>query len=106
MVCHPELFCAESRAARYTSLLPPKAVLKRFAASGPAAIARPRHLLAHNPHSSLFDVVTGAHALHLMGGMAALFYMLVRASLAMRDTRLELSRQSSLVRVSTLYWHF
>ena len=62
--------------------------------------------LRHNPHSSLFYVVTGAHALHLMGGMVALFYMLIRASSAMRDTRLELSRQSTLVRVSTLYWHF
>ena len=62
--------------------------------------------LRHNPHSSLFYVVTGAHALHLMGGMAALFYLLIRASLAMRDTRLELARQNTLVRVSTLYWHF
>ena len=62
--------------------------------------------LRHNPHSSLFYVVTGAHALHLMGGMAALFYLLIRASVAMRDARLELSRQSTMVRVSTLYWHF
>ena len=62
--------------------------------------------LRHNPHSSLFYVVTGAHALHLIGGMAALFYLLIRSSVAMSDMRLELGRQRTLVRVSTLYWHF
>lgn len=62
--------------------------------------------LRNNPHSSLFYVVTGAHAVHLLGGMAALFYLLIRASVAMRDVRLELGRQRTLVRVSTLYWHF
>ncbi|MDQ6759977.1 MAG: cytochrome c oxidase subunit 3 [Acidobacteriota bacterium] len=62
--------------------------------------------LRYNPHSSLFYVVTGAHALHLLGGMAALFYLLIRASMAMQDVRLELGRQRTLVRVSTLYWHF
>ncbi len=62
--------------------------------------------LRYNPHSSLFYVVTGAHALHLLGGMAALFYLLIRASMAMSDVRLELGRQQTLVRVSTLYWHF
>lgn len=62
--------------------------------------------LRHNPHSSLFYVVTGAHALHLLGGMTALLYLLIRASLAMRDVRQELGRQRTLVRVSTLYWHF
>ena len=62
--------------------------------------------LRNNPHSSLFYVVTGAHALHLLGGMAALFYLLIRASMAMSDVRVELGRQQTLVRVSTLYWHF
>jgi cytochrome c oxidase subunit 3 len=62
--------------------------------------------LRHNPHSSLFYVVTGAHALHLSGGMIALFYLLIRGSVAMQDVRIELSRQQTLMRVSTLYWHF
>jgi cytochrome c oxidase subunit 3 len=55
--------------------------------------------LRHNPHSSLFYVVTGAHALHLLGGMAALFYLVVRASLRLDHGRTFMS-------VTTLYWHF
>lgn len=62
--------------------------------------------LRYNPHSSLFYVVTGAHGLHLLGGMIALFYLLVRASLATENVRLELGRQRTLMSVSTLYWHF
>lgn len=62
--------------------------------------------LRHNPHSSLFYVVTGAHAAHLLGGMAALFYLVIRSSLRMRDVRTELARMQTAVRTSTLYWHF
>lgn len=62
--------------------------------------------LRHNPHGSLFYVVTGAHAVHLMGGMAALFYLLIRASLPMRDVASELNRMAGTVRGGTLYWHF
>jgi cytochrome c oxidase subunit 3 len=54
--------------------------------------------LRHNPHSSLFYVVTGLHGLHLLGGMAALCYLLLRASLR--------PRQRSRIAVSALYWHF
>lgn len=62
--------------------------------------------LRHNPHSSLFYVVTGAHGAHLLGGMAALFYLVIRSSLRMRDVRSELERMQTMVRTSTLYWHF
>jgi cytochrome c oxidase subunit III len=62
--------------------------------------------LRRNPHSSLFYLVTGAHGLHLLGGMIALFYLIVRASLATGDVRAELGRQRTLMSVSTLYWHF
>ena len=62
--------------------------------------------LRHNPHSSLFYVVTGAHGLHLLGGMATLFYLVVRASLGTANVRIELSRQCTVMNVSTLYWHF
>ena len=34
--------------------------------------------LRQNPHSSLFYVLTGAHGLHLLGGMAALCFLLLR----------------------------
>jgi len=55
--------------------------------------------LRRNPHSSLFYVVTGAHGLHLLGGMLALCYLLLRTSLDFR-------RQRSRAAVTALYWHF
>ena len=60
--------------------------------------------LRHNPHSSLLYVVTGAHALHLLGGMAALFYLVVRASLRLDHGRTFMS--VSFMGVTMLYWHF
>ncbi|HEY6391338.1 MAG TPA: cytochrome c oxidase subunit 3 [Bryobacteraceae bacterium] len=52
--------------------------------------------LRRNPHSSLFYVVTGAHGLHLLGGMAALCYLLLRTPV----------RPRSRIAVAALYWHF
>ena len=49
-----------------------------------------------NPHSSLFYVVTGAHGLHLLGGMAALCFLLLRSS----------TRPRTRIAVAALYWHF
>jgi len=61
--------------------------------------------LKHNPHSSLFYVVTGAHGLHLLGGIAALCYLLTRAALRPELIGLD-RRQRSRTAVSALYWHF
>ena len=41
--------------------------------------------LRNNPHSSLFYVLTGVHGLHLLGGMAALSYLLIKAISAARS---------------------
>jgi len=62
--------------------------------------------LRHNPHSSLFYVVTGAHGLHLLGGIAALCYLLIRAYLRPELIRVDHRRQRSRTAVSALYWHF
>jgi cytochrome c oxidase subunit 3 len=62
--------------------------------------------LSHNPHSSLFYVITGAHAIHLLGGMAALCYLLVRASLRPESVLLDFRRQRTRAAASALYWHF
>lgn len=62
--------------------------------------------LRHNPHSSLFYVITGAHGVHLLGGLIALGYLLLRAALHNDDTP---SGRASLRRVNAvtrLYWHF
>lgn len=61
--------------------------------------------LKHNPHSSLFYVVTGVHGLHLLGGIAALCYLLTRAALQPELIRVD-RRQRSRTAVSALYWHF
>ena len=62
--------------------------------------------LRNNPHSSLFYVVTSAHGIHLLGGMAALCYLLLRASLRPESVLFDFRRQRTRAAVSALYWHF
>jgi cytochrome c oxidase subunit 3 len=69
-----------------------------------------------NPHSSFFYVLTGAHGLHLFGGVIALYYITLRA---WRESKLEghevtlayangrIVRLTSLaVDLTAVYWHF
>jgi cytochrome c oxidase subunit III len=57
--------------------------------------------LATNPSSSFFYLLTGAHGLHLLGGIVALSYLVFRAR------RLAASpKGSTAVDVTALYWHF
>jgi len=62
--------------------------------------------LRGNPHSSLFYVLTGAHGLHLAGGMIALCYLLVKARTRPEVVLLDFRRQRARAAVSALYWHF
>ncbi|HYL76861.1 MAG TPA: heme-copper oxidase subunit III [Bryobacteraceae bacterium] len=62
--------------------------------------------LQHNPHSSLFYVVTGIHGIHLLGGIGALCYLLLRASIRPESVLLDYTRQNSRATVTALYWHF
>ncbi len=57
--------------------------------------------LATNPHSSFYYLLTGAHGLHLLGGLTALGAVLVRA----RAGRYTPEEHTGL-NVCTLYWHF
>ena len=57
--------------------------------------------VATNPSSSFFYLLTGAHGLHLLGGVAALGYVLLRARLEPAWA----GRQAA-VEASSLYWHF
>ena len=54
--------------------------------------------LATNPSSSFFYVLTAAHALHVVGGLSGMFYVI-------RQLHKSVLRRSSLVAVSR-YWHF
>ena len=54
--------------------------------------------LATNPSSSFFYVLTGAHALHLLGGIGGLVSILVRDPLRLA--------WATSVEVAATYWHF
>ena len=64
--------------------------------------------IASNPHSSFFYLLTGVHGLHLLGGILALDYLLIRTwrprSSGEREA-LVLKRQTA-ADVVALYWHF
>lgn len=51
--------------------------------------------LAQNPHSSFFYLFTGLHAAHLVGGLVALFVVVLGKS-----------KRRELVDVTCYYWHF
>jgi cytochrome c oxidase subunit 3 len=61
--------------------------------------------LASNPHGSFFYVLTGLHALHVLGGIAALCYLVVAARRKVRTAAVEV-RQRTYTDVVALYWHF
>jgi len=56
--------------------------------------------LATNPASSFFYIFTGAHALHLIGGVAALIYV------ARRNFSVALVTRSVAAEIASYYWHF
>jgi cytochrome c oxidase subunit III len=56
--------------------------------------------LASNPASSFFYIFTGAHALHLLGGVGALLYVALR-----NFDRAKVSRGIA-AEVTSYYWHF
>jgi cytochrome c oxidase subunit 3 len=56
--------------------------------------------MSTNPASSFFYLLTGAHGLHLLGGVLALLYVTVRGVNYARVTRL------TAADVTGIYWHF
>jgi cytochrome c oxidase subunit 3 len=57
--------------------------------------------LATSPSSSFFYLLTGVHAIHLLGGIVALLAALAAAAL-----RKSVATRGVLVDVSAWYWHF
>ncbi len=57
--------------------------------------------LATNPSSSFFYLLTGAHAVHLLGGVTALFYLVWRAPQLASGLKKPVA-----VDVTAIYWHF
>lgn len=61
--------------------------------------------LATNPHSSFFYLLTAAHGLHLLGGILALSYLVIRTR-KRRDTVEGEARRAGAADAVTIYWHF
>jgi cytochrome c oxidase subunit 3 len=57
--------------------------------------------LGSTPHSSFYYLLTGAHGIHLMGGLLALSYVMLRAW--QPDRKVEATRTA--LDVTALYWH-
>jgi cytochrome c oxidase subunit 3 len=66
--------------------------------------------IATNPHSSFFYLLTGTHGVHLLVGILALDYLLLRArrrGSSSSDSQGEsLRKQQTAADVVALYWHF
>ncbi|MBA3513392.1 MAG: cytochrome c oxidase subunit 3 [Pyrinomonadaceae bacterium] len=61
--------------------------------------------VASNPHSSFFYLLTATHGVHLLGGLIALIYLLLRTRLTERHDQ-ALAKQHAVTDAVTLYWHF
>jgi cytochrome c oxidase subunit 3 len=61
--------------------------------------------VASNPHSSFFYLFTAAHGVHLLGGLLALTYLLLRARPS-RSDQAALQKSQAGADAVTLYWHF
>ncbi len=57
-----------------------------------------------NPHSSFYYLFTGAHGVHLLGGLTALAYVLARSSRVLVGEASE--KRSAATDAVALYWHF
>jgi cytochrome c oxidase subunit 3 len=68
-------------------------------------LARQGIYLASNPHSSFFYLLTGAHAVHLLGGLLGLTFLWLRSRRQVTETALAAKRRAATDAV-TIYWHF
>jgi cytochrome c oxidase subunit III len=68
-------------------------------------LARQGVYLASNPHSSFFYLFTAAHGVHVLGGILALTYLLLRTRKKRDSVEGEL-RRIGTADGATIYWHF
>jgi len=68
-------------------------------------LARQGVYLASNPYNSFFYLFTAAHGLHLLGGILALAYLLVRTRQKRTTIDGELRRVGA-ADAASIYWHF
>jgi cytochrome c oxidase subunit 3 len=61
--------------------------------------------VSSNPHSSFFYLLTGAHGVHLAGGLLGLSFLWWRSRSVTNEAAVLTKRQASADAVS-IYWHF
>src|SRR5258706_1600088 len=61
--------------------------------------------MASNPYNSFFYLFTAAHGLHLLGGILALGYLMMRTTRRRNTVEGEL-RRAGAADAATIYWHF
>ena len=61
--------------------------------------------VASHPHSSFFYLLTATHGVHLLGGLLALLYLILRTAKPTHDDRFRVNRVAAAGAVG-LYWHF
>ncbi len=61
--------------------------------------------VASNPHSSFFYLLTGAHAVHLAGGLLGISFLWFR-SRRIVDEEVQLEKRQASADAVTSYWHF
>jgi cytochrome c oxidase subunit 3 len=60
--------------------------------------------MAGNPHSSFYYLFTGAHGVHLLGGLTALTYLGLRSGQILTGEARE--KRAAAIDAVALYWHF
>jgi cytochrome c oxidase subunit 3 len=68
-------------------------------------LARQGIYLASNPHSSFFYLLTGAHAVHLLGGLLGLTFLWLRSGRPVTEAA-PIARRQAATDAVTIYWHF
>ena len=62
--------------------------------------------VASHPHSSFFYLLTGAHAVHLVGGLLALRVSVVSFAASNSSNPVAVARRQATADAVTIYWHF
>jgi cytochrome c oxidase subunit 3 len=61
--------------------------------------------LATNPHSSFFYLLTGAHAVHLLGGLMGLTFLWLGSRRQLTE-EFRIAKRKAATDAVTIYWHF
>lgn len=59
-----------------------------------------------NPHSALFYIITASHGLHLLGGLIALAYLVVRSGFHLDESTPGRAATRRYNVITAVYWHF